>query len=114
MWGGAARVPEPEEFEGLTGMKFPLNSAPMGATPLGFLMRRNKRVAVATGYSPSTPIITPTHLHLFSSLSCLSLATLSPLLGVMGPSQNTTIAPIRIAGLNSAILIRLLQTSWRE
>src|SRR6202789_311914 len=62
MWGGAARVPEPEEFEGLTGIKFPLNSAPMGATPLGFLMRRNKRVAVATGYSPSTPIITSTHL----------------------------------------------------
>src|SRR6202789_2130854 len=62
MWGGAARVPEPEEFEGLTGMKFPLNSAPMGATPPGFLMRRNKRVVVATGYSPSTPITTSTHL----------------------------------------------------
>src|SRR6202789_615115 len=62
MWGGATRVPGPKELEELTGISFPLNSAPMGTTPLGFLMCRDKRVAVATGYSPSTPIITFTHL----------------------------------------------------
>src|ERR1700679_2330508 len=61
MWGGATRVPGPKELEGLTGTSLPLNSAPMGATPLGFLMRRNKRVAVATGYSP---INTYHHLHI--------------------------------------------------
>src|ERR1700679_3189581 len=62
MWGGATRVPGPKELEGLTGTSLPLNGAPMGATPLGFLMRRNKRIAVATGYSPSTPITTSSHL----------------------------------------------------
>src|ERR1700679_2472263 len=112
MWGGAMRVPEPEELEGLTGTSLPLNSAPMGATPSGFLMRRNKRVTVATDYSPSTPTITSSHLHLFSSLSSLSLATLPPLLELIEPSQNTTITPIHIAGSISAIHIRLLQTSW--
>src|ERR1700679_962728 len=60
MWGGATRVPEPEELEGLTGIKFPLNSAPMGATPLGFLMRRNKK---GRGRDGLFPINTYHHLH---------------------------------------------------
>src|SRR6202789_2977258 len=68
MWGGAMRVPEPEELEGLTGIKFPLNSAPMGTTPLGFLMRWDKRVAVATDY-PHQHTSSPPHIfHLLSSL----------------------------------------------
>src|ERR1700679_2483927 len=62
MWGGATKVPEPEELEGLTGIKFPLNSAPMGTTPLGFLMRKDKKGRGRDGLSPSTPIITSTHL----------------------------------------------------
>src|SRR6202789_1443339 len=62
MWGGATKVPEPEELEGLTGIKFPLNSAPMGATPLGFLMRRNKKGRGRDRLSPSTPITTSTPL----------------------------------------------------
>src|SRR6202789_430723 len=62
MWGGATRVPEPEELEGLTGIKFPLNSTPMGITPLGFLMRRNKKGRGRDRLSPSTPITTSTHL----------------------------------------------------
>src|SRR6202789_2996735 len=62
MWGGATKVPGPKELEGLTRINFPLNSAPMGTTPLGFLMRRDKRVAVAMGHPPSTPIITSNHL----------------------------------------------------
>src|SRR6202789_1014329 len=62
MWGGATKVPEPEELEGLTGIKFPLNSAPMGITLLGFLMRKDKKGRGRDGLSPSTPIITSTHL----------------------------------------------------
>src|ERR1700679_4083716 len=43
MWGGATRVPGPKELEGLTRISFPLNSAPMGITLLGFLMRKDKK-----------------------------------------------------------------------
>ena len=105
MWGGATRVPEPEELEGLTGIKFPLNSAPMGATPLGFLMRRNKK---GRGRDGLFPINTYHRLHtsfIYSLLlSCLSPETPLLLLGVMGPLPNTTIAPISIAGSSSVIL----------
>src|ERR1700679_1984100 len=111
MWGGATKVPEPKELAGLTGTSFPLNGAPMGTTPLGFLMRWDKRVAVATDYPHQHLSSIPHISHPFSSLLCLSPETHSPLLGVMGPLPNTTIAPIHTAGSNSAILIHLLQTS---
>src|SRR6202789_2468998 len=62
MWGGATRIPGPKELEGLTGTSLPLNGAPMGTTPLGFLMRRNKRGRGRDGLSPSTPIINSSHL----------------------------------------------------
>src|ERR1700679_3350298 len=62
MWGGATRIPGPKELEGLTGTSLPLNGAPMGTTPLGFLMRRNKRGRGRNGLFPSTPIIASTHL----------------------------------------------------
>src|ERR1700679_3942986 len=110
MWGGATRVPGPKELEGLTGTSLPLNGAPMGTTPLGFLMRWDKRVAVTTDY-PHQHLSSITHIsHPFSSLLCLSPETHLPLLGVMGPSPNTITAPINTAGSNSAILICLLQT----
>src|ERR1700679_2630113 len=68
MWGGATRVPGPKELEGLTRTSLPLNGAPMGATPLGFLMRWDKRVAVATDY-PHQHLSLPPHIfHLLSSL----------------------------------------------
>src|SRR6202789_1151544 len=103
MWGGATRVPGPKELEGLTGTHVPLNGAPMGTTPLGFLMRWDKRVAVATDYPHQHLSPLPHISHLFSSLSCLSPETRSPLLGVMEPSPNTTTAPTSIAGSNSTI-----------
>ena len=59
MWGGATRVPGPKELEGLTGISFPLNSAPMGITPLGFLMRKDKKDRGRDGSFPSTSIVTP-------------------------------------------------------
>src|ERR1700679_3163936 len=101
MWGGATRVPGPKELEGLTGTSLPLNGAPMGTTPLGFLMRWDKRVAVATDYPHQHLSSLPHISHLFSSPLCLSLETHSPPLEVMGPSPNMTIAPISIAGSNS-------------
>src|SRR6202789_4734386 len=112
MWGGATRVPGPKELEGLTGTSLPLNCTPMGTTPLGFLMRWDKRVAVATDYPHQHLSSSPHIFHLFSSLSCLSPATLSLPLGVMGPLPNTTIAPILIAGSNSMTLNLPSETLW--
>src|ERR1700679_916313 len=68
MWGGATRVPGPKELEGLTGTSLPLNGAPMGTTPLGFLMRWDKRVAVATDYPHQHLSPLPYLSHLFSFL----------------------------------------------
>jgi len=67
MWGGATKVPEPEELEGLTGIKFPLNSAPMGVTPLGFLMRKDKKGSRSRRVIPHQHLSSPPHIfHLLS------------------------------------------------
>src|ERR1700679_1332570 len=71
MWGGMTRVPGPKELEGLTGISFPLNSAPMGITLLGFLMRRDKK---GCGHDGSFPINTYHRLHTSSIYSPLSHA----------------------------------------
>src|ERR1700679_2944806 len=68
MWGGATRVPGPKELEGLTGTSLPLNGVPMGATPLGFLMRRNKKGRSRDGLFP---INTYHHVHTSSIYSPL-------------------------------------------
>src|ERR1700679_2462661 len=52
MWGGATRVPEPKELEGLTGISFPLNGAPMGTTLLGLLMCRDNRNCGCNRWTP--------------------------------------------------------------